>query len=113
MASETPNMTKTEKNLWSAIVGEALAYLKYNAYAHRALEEGLPVIRSTPTGISAVVDADGRLIDSIAHHKAGHIDAVLPRAHAATPFALWGNAAALGLAGLLLLFAVALRAFRR
>lgn len=37
-------MTKTEKNLWSAIVGEALAYLKYNAYAHRALEEGLPEI---------------------------------------------------------------------
>ncbi len=44
MASETPNLTKTEKNLWSAIVGEALAYLKYNAYAHRALEEGLPEI---------------------------------------------------------------------
>ena len=44
MASETPSMTKTEKNLWSAIVGEALAYLKYNAYAHRALEEGLPEI---------------------------------------------------------------------
>ena len=44
MASETPNMTKTEKNLWSAIVDEALAYLKYNAYAHRALEEGLPEI---------------------------------------------------------------------
>ena len=44
MASETPSMTKTEKNLWSAIVGEALAYLKYNAYAHRALEEGLPEV---------------------------------------------------------------------
>ena len=44
MASETPNMSKTDKNLWSAIVGAALAYLKYNAYAHRALEEGLPEI---------------------------------------------------------------------
>ena len=44
MASESPNMSKTDKNLWSAIVGEALAYLKYNAYAHRALEEGLPEI---------------------------------------------------------------------
>src|SRR3546814_8685163 len=28
----------------------------------RALEEGLPVLRSTPTGISAVIAADGRLL---------------------------------------------------
>ncbi|PKB69577.1 MAG: hypothetical protein BZY77_04300 [SAR202 cluster bacterium Io17-Chloro-G5] len=37
-------MTKTERNLWSAIVAEALAHLKYNAYAHRALEEGHPEV---------------------------------------------------------------------
>ena len=42
MASEPPSMTKTERNLWSAIVAEAMANLKYNAYAHRALEEGYP-----------------------------------------------------------------------
>ena len=44
MATNTPSMTKTERNLWSAIVAEALAYLKYNAYAHRALEEGHPEV---------------------------------------------------------------------
>ncbi|MCH8893805.1 MAG: VIT1/CCC1 transporter family protein [Chloroflexi bacterium] len=44
MAPDTPSMTKTDKNLWSAIVAEALAYLKYNAYAHRALEEGHPEV---------------------------------------------------------------------
>ena len=44
MATKSPSMTKTEKNLWSAIVAEALAYLKYNAYAHRALEEGHPEV---------------------------------------------------------------------
>jgi len=37
-------MTKTDRNLWSAIVAEALAHLKYNAYAHRALEEGHPEV---------------------------------------------------------------------
>jgi VIT1/CCC1 family predicted Fe2+/Mn2+ transporter/rubrerythrin len=37
-------MTKTERNLWNAIVGEAMAYLKYNAYAHKALEEGYPEV---------------------------------------------------------------------
>ena len=44
MAPQSPSMTKTDKNLWSAIVAEALAYLKYNAYAHRALEEGHPEV---------------------------------------------------------------------
>ncbi|MDA1128656.1 MAG: VIT1/CCC1 transporter family protein [Chloroflexi bacterium] len=44
MASESKSMTKTDKNLWSAIVAEAMAYLKYNAYAHRALEEGHPEV---------------------------------------------------------------------
>ncbi len=37
-------LTRTERNLWSAIVGEALAYLKYNAYAHKALAEGYPEV---------------------------------------------------------------------
>ena len=44
MASDLPDLSKTDKNLWNAIVGEAMAYLKYNAYAHKALEEGLPEV---------------------------------------------------------------------
>ena len=46
----------------------------------RALEEGLPVIRATPTGISAVIDADGRLLHSLPLGTAGAIDARLPPA---------------------------------
>ncbi|MDM7957593.1 apolipoprotein N-acyltransferase [Blastomonas sp.] len=79
----------------------------------RALEEGVPVIRSTPTGISAVIDADGRLLHSIPHRTAGHIDALMPRAHPPTLFATWGNLLSVMFAGALLLLAVALRAFRR
>ena len=44
MTSDSRSLTKTERNLWNAIVSEALAYLKYNAYAHKALEEGLPEV---------------------------------------------------------------------
>ena len=44
MASELRTLTRTDKNLWNAIVSEALAYLKYNAYAHQALEEGHPEV---------------------------------------------------------------------
>ena len=44
MASDLPDLSQTDRNLWNAIVGEAMAYLKYNAFAHKALEEGLPEV---------------------------------------------------------------------
>ena len=68
----------------------------------RAIEEGLPVIRSTPTGISAIIDADGRIVESITQHRAGRIDGFVPAAHHPTPFAHWGNALPLAFAALLL-----------
>ncbi len=57
----------------------------------RALEEGLPVLRSTPTGISAVVDADGRLLHSLPWRTAGVIEATLPAPKPPTLFARAGN----------------------
>ena len=66
----------------------------------RAIEEGIPVVRSTPTGISAIVDAQGRLLDSLPHETAGYIEARLPAAAAPTPFARLGNL----LPGLLIVF---------
>ena len=75
----------------------------------RAAEEGLPVIRSTPTGISALIDARGRLRQSIPLGTAGIIDATMPAAAAApTPFARGGNVIPLALGFLLLLAAIAL-----
>ena len=44
MAASPSNLTTTEKNLWNAIVSEALANLKYNAYAQRAMQEGHPEV---------------------------------------------------------------------
>jgi apolipoprotein N-acyltransferase len=73
----------------------------------RALEEGLPVLRSTPTGISAVIDSDGRLLSSLPWRKAGAIDARLPAAKPPTPFARFGNVLPLSLAVLLALIAIA------
>jgi apolipoprotein N-acyltransferase len=74
----------------------------------RAAEEGVPVIRSTPTGISAVIDADGRVTEHIPYLQAGTIDARLPRAHAQTIFSRHGNIIPLGLALLLAGLAIAL-----
>jgi apolipoprotein N-acyltransferase len=71
----------------------------------RAIEEGLPVVRSTPTGISAVIDADGRIVKSLPLGTSGRIDAQLPVAKAPTLFARYGNALPLGFATLLLALA--------
>jgi apolipoprotein N-acyltransferase len=57
----------------------------------RALEEGVPVLRSTPTGISAVVDAEGRLLQSLPWRSGGVIDGTLPAPKPPTPFARGGN----------------------
>jgi len=75
----------------------------------RAAEEGLPVIRSTPTGISAIVAADGRLLASVPADVAGAAERPLPPALAPTPFARVGNWAALIVALLLAVGAVASR----
>ena len=58
----------------------------------RAAEEGLPVLRATPTGISAVIDGRGNVVKELPWRTAGVIDAVLPPpANSPTPFARLGN----------------------
>ena len=37
-------LSPTDRNLWQAIVSEALAHLTYTAYAHKAMEDGLPEV---------------------------------------------------------------------
>jgi apolipoprotein N-acyltransferase len=75
----------------------------------RAAEEGIPVIRSTPTGISAVVDARGDLLNALAWRTAGVIDTNLPAPLPGVgPFARLGNVIPISLGFLLVLAAIAL-----
>ena len=77
----------------------------------RAIEEGLPIVRATPTGISAIIAADGRLVATVPHETAGAIEAPIPPALPPTPFARVGNAMA-GLVGAAL-FAIGVAMRRR
>ena len=72
----------------------------------RAMEEGLPVMRSTTTGISAVIDANGLVRKYLPWQTAGRIDGFIPPAHEPTLFARFGNALPLGFATVLLLLAL-------
>jgi apolipoprotein N-acyltransferase len=79
----------------------------------RAIEEGLPIVRATPNGISAVIAADGRLLATIPHETAGMIEVPLPDAHPPTLFSQVGNWLAGGIALLLALAAIAIRRRQR
>jgi apolipoprotein N-acyltransferase len=75
----------------------------------RAAEEGLPIIRSTPTGISAVINANGQVRNHIRWGGAGVIDAAIPPASTTTTgFARLGNIIPLMFGFLLLILAIVL-----
>ena len=56
----------------------------------RAIEEGVPVVRATPNGVSALIGPRGELIATVARQQAGVIDGVLPAPLAPTWFAKFG-----------------------
>jgi len=69
--------------------GEGSGPLQHlNIASYRAIEEGLPIVRATPTGVSAVIDAYGRILPGarLGLGGLGVIDAPLPPALGGTPF---------------------------
>ncbi|SPJ24415.1 apolipoprotein N-acyltransferase [Palleronia abyssalis] len=76
----------------------------------RAIEQGLPLARAANTGITAMIDARGRVTASLGLGQTGALDTVLPPALPPTTYARTGDWPAL--VAILLSLAAALR-FRR
>jgi len=70
-----------------------------NLASFRAIETGLPMVRATPTGISALIDPWGRVVPGkrLEPGESGVIDARLPRPLGRTPYAIGGNLIFLGM----------------
>jgi apolipoprotein N-acyltransferase len=79
----------------------------------RAIEEGLPILRSTTTGISAVIDADGVVRQFLPLGTAGRLDGRVPPAHPPTLFARIGNVLVLIWASVLLACAILVASAKR
>jgi len=73
----------------------------------RAVEQGLPLVRVANTGVTAVVDAHGRILGELAFGITEALDTRIPGALPPTPYARWGDSlVAVLLAGLAVLAAV-------
>jgi apolipoprotein N-acyltransferase len=57
----------------------------------RAVEEGLPLVRSANTGISAVIDPFGRIVNALPLSVENNLDSTLPVAETATVYSKWGK----------------------
>ena len=68
----------------------------------RSLETGRFTVRATNTGISAFIDAEGRLLQSGAQFKAVQMTADIERRQGSTPYARHGNWPVIGLCVLIL-----------
>ncbi len=79
----------------------------------RSVEQGLPMIRAANTGVSAVIDATGRITHHLPLGQAGWIDAPLPLPHPPTLYARIGDGTVLGLMLALLGASLAVGRLRR
>jgi apolipoprotein N-acyltransferase len=68
-----------------------------------AIAEGLPLVRAANTGISAVIDPVGRIINSLPLGVEGVLDARLPTAIEPTIYLSYGNYALILVLGLSLI----------
>ncbi|MGY3668502.1 apolipoprotein N-acyltransferase [Marinovum sp. KMM 9989] len=57
----------------------------------RAIESGLPMVRVANTGVSAVIDAKGRVLNALPLGEAGYLDVRLPAALPPTVYARTGD----------------------
>jgi apolipoprotein N-acyltransferase len=74
----------------------------------RAVEEGLPIIRAANNGVSAVVDAQGRVVAMLGLNARGVIDSPIPASIAAPVYAKFGDCTFVALALIFVTAAVVL-----
>ena len=72
----------------------------------RSIETGLPGIRSTNTGITAVIASDGRVLHQLPQFTQATLSASVQGFTGKTPFVVWGNWPILSFVSFLLAFAL-------
>ncbi|MGZ6015525.1 MAG: apolipoprotein N-acyltransferase [Phenylobacterium sp.] len=84
-------IVNVSNDAWFGVTSGPLQHL--NMARYRAIEQGLPIARATPTGVTAMIDAYGRIApgDRIGFGAMGVVDAPLPPALSATTYGRYGE----------------------
>jgi apolipoprotein N-acyltransferase len=91
-SGKSPDLIVNVSNdAWFGATSGPLQHL--NLASYRAIEEGVPMARATPTGVSAMVDAYGRVIPSsrINQRVEAVVDVALPPKVVETPYRRLGD----------------------
>jgi apolipoprotein N-acyltransferase len=70
----------------------------------RSLETGLPALRATNTGITAVLGPNGKVLNTLPEFTQATLSAQVQAYFGKTPYVIWGNLPILGISCLLLLW---------
>ena len=84
-------IVNVSNDAWFGATSGPLQHL--NLASYRAIEEGVPMARATPTGVSAMIDAQGRVIPSsrIDQNAQAVVDVVMPPKVVETPYRRLGG----------------------
>ncbi|HSM97552.1 MAG TPA: apolipoprotein N-acyltransferase [Gallionella sp.] len=83
--------------------GHSYAAAQHNQMSQmRALESGRMMLRATNTGVTSIIGTDGKVLQQLPQHVEGVLLGTAQGHEGSTPYARWGNAAALLLIALLL-----------
>jgi apolipoprotein N-acyltransferase len=72
----------------------------------RSLETGLPALRATNTGITAVLGADGKILAALPEFTQASLSTQVQPYAGKTPYVIWGNSPILSISCLLLIWAL-------
>jgi apolipoprotein N-acyltransferase len=87
--------------------GNSHAAMQHNQISQmRALETGRMMLRATNTGVTSIIGNDGRVRQMLPQHQEGALTGQVQGYSGSTPYARWGNAAALLILAVMLALAI-------
>lgn len=87
---QQPTILLNVSNL--AWFGDTIALSQHLAIARlRAMETGRPMLRATNTGVTAIINAKGEVVERLPNMRQGLLSGQVQGMHGTTPFARWGH----------------------